>query len=148
MLTRETFENDLKDAMRSGDPVKKRTLRMLLTAAKMTEVATQQQLGEPELLGLIAKEIKSRQETIDEAQQYQRQDLVDSTQAEIDILLAYLPPALSTGELTELIHEIIEETGASSQSDMGKVMKELMPRLQGRADGKVASGIVRDLLSA
>ena len=148
MLTRETFENDLKDAMRSGDPVKKRTLRMLLTAAKLAEVASQQELGEPDLLGLIAKEIKSRQETIEEASQYQRQDLVDSTQAEIDILLAYLPPALSIEELTELIHKIIEETGASSQSDMGKVMKELMPRLQGRADGKVASGIVRDLLSA
>jgi uncharacterized protein YqeY len=146
MITRELFESDLKDAMRSGDQVKKRTLRMLLTSAKLAEVAAKKTLLEPELLGLIAKEIKSRQESIEEAQQYQRQDLVDSNQAEIEVLQAYLPPALATDELTELIKSIIEQTGATSQADMGKVMKELMPRLQGRADGKVASNIVRDLL--
>ncbi len=148
MLTRETFENDLKDAMRSGDQVRKRTLRLLLTSAKLAEVATKQPLTEPDLLGLIAKEIKSRQESIEEARQYQRQDLVDSNQAEIEVLQAYLPPALTTQELTDLIKSVIEQTGATSQADMGKIMKELMPRLQGRADGKAASNIVRDLLAS
>jgi len=148
MLTRETFENDLKDAMRSGDQVRKRTLRLLLTSAKLAEVATKQPLTEPDLLGLIAKEIKSRQESIEEARQYQRQDLVDSNQAEIEVLQAYLPPALTTQELTDLIKSVIEQTGAASQADMGKIMKELMPRLQGRADGKAASNIVRDLLAS
>ena len=146
MLTRETFENDLKDAMRSGDQVRKRTLRLLLTSVKLAEVATKQPLTEPDLLGLIAKEIKSRQESVDEARQYQRQDLVDSNLAEIEVLHTYLPPALTMHELTDLIKSIIEQTGAISQADMGKVMKELMPRLQGRADGKAASNMVRELL--
>jgi uncharacterized protein YqeY len=92
--------------------------------------------------------VKSRQETIEEAKQAGRNDLVASTLAEIEVLQVYLPQPLGEDELTELVQLAIEEVGATTSQDMGKVMKVLMPQIQGRADGKIASNLVRGLLSS
>ena len=146
MLTKEIFENDLKDAMRAGDDLRKRTLRMLLSSIKLSEVELQRPLEEPELLGVIQKEVKSRSESVAEARQYKRDDLAEAAEAEIEVLQVYLPDALTEAELRQLAEQVIDQVGASSPGDMGQVMKELMPRIQGRADGKVASQIVRELL--
>ena len=148
MTTKEQLESDLKDAMRAGDDLRKRTLRMLLSNVKLAEVEARRQLDEPELLGIIQKEVKTRTESVDEARQYQRDDLAEATQAEIEVLLTYLPEALTETELKQLAQEVIDQVEASAPGDMGRVMKELMPRVQGRADGKVASQIVRDLLNS
>jgi uncharacterized protein YqeY len=148
MLTKESLEEDLKNAMRARDEVSKRTLRMVLTAVKLAEVDRRGPLDEPTLLALIQKEIKTRRESVEEAERANRSDMVAATQAEIDFLIGYLPQPLTSEELESLARQAIEEVGASEPSDMGKVMKVLMPRIQGRADGKATSELVRSLLSS
>ncbi len=147
MLTKEALEADLQSAMRAGDDVRKRTLRMVLTAIKFSEVDRRGPLDEPALLAVIQKEVKSRRETIEEAKQANRNDLVDSTQAEIDVLQNYLPQPLTPDELETLARQVIDEVEASGPGFVGKVMKVLMPRVQGRADGKVVNVLVRNLLN-
>jgi uncharacterized protein YqeY len=148
MLTREKFQQDLKDAMRAGDDVAKRTLRGLLTAIKLAEVDSQDEMDEDGLTALIMKEVKSRRETVDEASANDRQDLADSTQAEINFLQTYLPEQMSEEEIRSLAQDIIEEQNVSSPQEMGQVMKTLMPKVSGRADGKLVSQVVKSLLTS
>ena len=147
MLTKEALEADLKSAMRASDDVRKRTLRMVLTAIKLAEVDRRGPLDEPALLAVLQKEAKSRRETIEEAKQANRNDLVDSTQVEIDVLQNYLPQPLTPDELETLARQVIDEVEASGPGFVGKVMKVLIPRVQGRADGKVVNVLVRNLLN-
>ena len=146
-MNKETLEADLKNAIRSKDDVRKRTLRMVLSAIKLVEIDRRDILDEPTILGIIQREVKSRHETIEEAKQAGRDDLLSSTLAEIEVLRVYLPQPLGEDELVELVQRAIEEVGASAIQDMGKVMKALMPQIQGRADGKTVSDLVRGLLS-
>jgi uncharacterized protein YqeY len=148
MLTKEKLENDLKDAIRSGDDAIKRTLRMVLSTVKLAEVEKQEPIEGGDLLAIIQKEVKSRQETIEEAKEAGRENLIESTQAEIKILEAYLPEALTESQLLELVTKTIEETGASGPQDMGQVMKALMPKVKGRADGKAVSSLVQHKLTS
>ncbi|MCJ7568217.1 MAG: GatB/YqeY domain-containing protein [Anaerolineales bacterium] len=148
MMNKAALEAELKEAIRSKDDVRKRTLRMVLTAIKLAEIDHRNSLDEPTILGIIQREVKSRQETIEEAKQAGRDELLASTLAEIEVLQVYLPQPLGEDELAELVQRVIEEVGASSSQDMGKVMKALMPQIQGRADGKTTSDIVRGLLSS
>ena len=147
MLKRETFEEELKNAIRSGDDVRKRTLRMLLTSIKIAEVDRQDTLDEPDLVALIQKEAKTRREAIEEAKRADRQVLITSAEDELTVLQNYLPQPLKPEELEDLAHQAIEEVGTSGPESMGKVMKVLMPRVQGRADGKTVSTLVQQLLS-
>lgn len=147
MLTKKRIEDDLKQAMRKRDEVGKRTLRMLLTNLKLAEVDRMEDLDEAALLSLVQKEVKTRKETIDEAARAGRDDLIASTQAEIDMLQAYLPEPLSEEEIEAIVSAAIREVGAEQPSDMGSVMKSIMPQVHGRADGKIVSEIVRRLLS-
>jgi uncharacterized protein YqeY len=147
MLTKEILEEDLKNAIRSSDDVRKRTLRMVLTSIKLTEVDRQEPLDEPALLSVIQMEAKTRREAIEEAKRADRVDLVVAAEDELTILKSYLPQPLTPEELKNLATQAIEETGASTPESMGEVMKVLMPRVQGRADGKTVSTLVRELLS-
>ncbi len=147
-MNKESLQKDLKEAIRSKDDVRKRALRMVLSAIKLVEIDRRASLDEPTILGILQREVKSRQETIEEAKQAGRNDLVASTLAEIEVLQVYLPQPLGEDELTELVQRAIEEVGATTSQDMGKVMKALMPQIQGRADGKIASNLVRGLLSS
>ncbi len=140
------LESDLKDAMRSGDDVRKRTVRMALSAIRLTEVEKGGRLDEAALISVLQKEVKSRREAIADAQRANRPDLADAAEAEIKVLDSYLPQPLSQQELETLARQTITEAGASSPADMGKVMKLLTPRLQGRATGNQASQVVRQLL--
>jgi uncharacterized protein YqeY len=142
------LEEDLKQAMRQGDDLTKRTLRLCLSAIKLAEVEKQDSLDDPAILTILQKQVKTRQETIDEAQEVGRTDLVQGAKDEIEILRAYLPEPLSQEELTTLVQEAIAEADASNPQEMGKVMKVLMPRVQGRADGKTVSAIVQQQLSS
>ena len=146
MNTKKQLESDLKDAMRSGDDLRKRTLRMVFSAIKNAEIERRNHLGESDILGIIQKEIKSRRESIQDAERANRPDLVMSNQEEISVLEAYLPKQLNDEELATLIREAIAETGASSLNQMGQVMKVLMPRIKGRADGGEVSRMVRKML--
>lgn len=147
MPSKEELENDLKEAMRQGDDLRKRTLRMALSAVKLVEVERQKDLSPEEILRILQKEAKSRQETIEDAQRAGRKDLVESSQAEIEVLESYLPRPLSEEEIRELAQGVISETAASDMSDMGKVMGILMSKTAGRADGQQVNAIVRQLLA-
>lgn len=147
MLTKQVLEADLKDALRSGDEVRKRTLRMILSAAKLAEVERRGPLDELGLLAVLQKEARVRQEAIADAERAQRPDLVEAAQAELRVVESYLPRPLTAEELEVLARQAIAEAGASTVADMGRVMKALMPKVQGRADGKAASELVRQLLT-
>jgi len=140
------LENDLKDAMRSSDEVKRRTLRMVLSAIKLAEIEKSGKLEEAALLSILQKEIKSRKEAIAEAERAHRSDLIQENLAEIHILEAYLPKQMEESELRTIVQATIQELGATSPADMGKVIKAVLPKIHGRAPNDKVSLMVRQLL--
>jgi uncharacterized protein YqeY len=146
MSLKSTLQSDLKDAMRNGEETRKSTIRMALTAIQLAEVDKHAPLTEAEDLAIIQKEIKSRRETIADAEKAKRPDFIPPAEAEIKILQAYLPAALTPEELDLMAKAAIEEAGATSIKDMRQVMAILLPRLQARATGEQASQAVRKLL--
>lgn len=133
--------------MRGGDSLRRDTLRMATSAAYNVEKRNQHPLTDDEFLAVIAREVKTRRESVEAYAKAGRQDLVDKEQAEIDILAEYLPQALTEAEIAALVDEGIAATGATSARDLGKVMGWLSPRTRGRADGKVVSGLVAQALA-
>jgi uncharacterized protein YqeY len=148
MVRKEDLQSELQDAIRSGDSLKKDTLRLALSAIKLVEVEKRGPLDEGGILSVLQKEAKVRHESIEEAKIAGREDLLDDLHASLRIIESYLPQPLTEEEVIQLAQEAISETGAESPKEMGQVMKVLMPRIQGRADGKMVSGIVRSLLQA
>jgi len=146
METKEKLEVALREALRAGDDVTKRTVRMVLAAVRQVEIDKQVKLDEPAVLNIIQKEIKTRKESVEEARTANRPDIVAATEAEIVVLQAYLPAAMSADELNAMVSAAIAEVGAKSPADMGKVMKLLLPRLAGRAPGDQVSAAVRQAL--
>jgi uncharacterized protein len=146
MDTKEKLELALKEALRAGDDVRKRSVRMALAAVRQVEIDRQIKLDEAAVLGIIQKEIKTRTESVEEARRANRPDIVAATEAEIVVLQAYLPVAMDVGELKALVETAIAEVGAVVPSDMGKVMKLLLPRVAGRAPGAQVSALVRQAL--
>ncbi len=146
MDTKIQLENDLKDAIRANDDLRKRTIRLALSSIRLSEVEKGSQLDENAVLIILQKEVKSRLELIEDAQRASRPDLEKAARAEIEVLESYLPRPLSAEELEALAKQVIAETGAASQREMGQVMKILIPRLEGRATGEQASFVVRKLL--
>jgi uncharacterized protein YqeY len=140
------LENDLKDAMRSGDDVKKGSIRMVIAAIKLAQVEKGNLLDDQAIVGLIQKEIKSRKESIADAEKANRPDLIGAAQAEIKALEAYLPAQMTQEELTALAQAAIIESGAVLPNYMGKVMKLLIPQVQGKAPNDQISRTVRQLL--
>lgn len=147
METKIQLETDLKEALKAGDDVRKRSIRMVLAAIRQVEIDKQIKLDEVSVLSIIQKEIKTRKEAVEEARGAHRLDIVGATEDEIGVLQAYLPLAISADELKALAEIAIVEVAAVSQSDMGKVMKLLLPRIAGRASGEQVSAIVRELLT-
>jgi uncharacterized protein YqeY len=147
MDTKEQLEAALKTAMKSGDDLRKRTLRMALSSIRFIEIEKGKPLDEIQVQAVLQKEVKSRQETIAEAQRANRPDLEAATRDEITVLEAFMPKQLLPDELEALARQAINEVEATTPADMGKVMKTLMPRLQGRATGDQASAVVRKLLA-
>ena len=146
MDTKEKLEIALKEALKAGDDVRKRTVRMVLAAVRQVEIDRQVKLDEAAVINIIQKEIKTRKESVEEACGANRPDIVAATEAEIVVLQAYLPAALSAEELNALVGAAVLEAGAKSPADMGKVMKLLLPRVAGRAPGDQVSATVRQLL--
>jgi uncharacterized protein YqeY len=146
METRLKLETALKDAMRSNDELRKQNVRMVLSAIKLSEVEKGARLDEAGVIAIIQKELKSRQESLQDAQKANRPDLAERSKADIAFLESFLPKQLTEEELTSLAGEAIAEVGASSPADMGKVMKAIMPKVQGRATGDQVSQAVRKSL--
>jgi len=137
----------MKQAMKANDDVRRRTTRMALAGIKQAEVDRQTTLDDAAVIALLQKEIKNRREAIEEAKKANRADLVADNEAEIKVLEVFLPKAMSAEDLRVLAQAAIAETGASTQTDMGKVMKALMPKVAGRAAGDQVSAVVKELLT-
>jgi uncharacterized protein YqeY len=147
MNLKEKLTESLKQAMRDKDEPRKRTVRLALAAIKNAEIDSKSALDEAAILAILQKEAKSRREMIEGAELAGREDLIAEALGEIDILDEFLPKPLSEDELMELAKCAVEEAGASSLKEMGNVMKIIIPKVAGRADGKQVSIIVRGLLS-
>ena len=148
MTLKKRLQDDLKNAMRQKDEVRKRTLRIALAEIKNQEIEVRGELSDADVGAILQKETKRRRETLDELATVDRPDLVASQQAELEILAEYLPQQLSREDVIDLARQIVAEIGAEGPRQMGEVMRVLMPQLKGQADGKVVSQVVRDLLSS
>ena len=140
------LNDSMKDAMKSGDEVRKRTVRMVLAAVKQAEVDKRVELDDTAVIALIQKEVKNRRESLEEAKKASRADLIEANEAEIQVLEAFLPKAMPEEELKAIVQAAITETGASVMADMGKVMKIVMGKVAGRAPNDKISAAVRELL--
>ena len=146
MSIKTQLSDSLKDAMKSGDEVRKRTVRLALAAVKQVEVDKRTELDDAAVVNLIQREVKNRREALEEARRANRTDLVEANEAEIAVLQAFLPKAMPAEELRAVVQAAIAETGAASPADMGKVMKTVLPRVAGRAPNDMVSATVRELL--
>ena len=146
MSLKEQLTADMKEAMKNKEKERLAVIRMVRGAIRQQEIDGQKELGEDDVIAVISKEVKMRRDSIEEFKKGAREDLVEKTQAEIDVLLPYLPAQLSEDEVRELVKAAVEQTGAATPKDMGKVMGVLMPKVKGRADGKMVNTIVKSFL--
>jgi len=147
MGLKEQIQGDMKKAAKEGNSLALSALRMALAAIKNKEIEARGEIGEDAVLKVLATMVKQRRESIELFERGGRSDLAGKEAAEIAVLEAYLPKPLPDGEVESLVREAIAEAGAKSPADMGRVMKELMPKVAGRADGKTVNEIVRRLLA-
>ncbi|RLA84058.1 MAG: GatB/YqeY domain-containing protein [Epsilonproteobacteria bacterium] len=147
MSLKERLKSELKDAMRAKDILRRDTIRAINTMIKQIEVDQRVDLGDEEIIKLIQKGIKQREEAIVQFKTASRDDLVQTEQSQIDIFAQYLPKQLTDDELESIIADIIQETGATSMKDMGKVMNPTKQKVGGGADGKRINIIVKKLLA-
>ena len=140
---------DLQTALRDGDKQRKLTIRMLRAAIINEEKVGEspRELTEEEILGIIARQVKQRRESIAAYQKGNRQDLVEEEQIQLDILLEYLPRQMTREEIVAAAQQAVAEAAATGPQDMGKVMRHLMPSLKGKADGRTVNQVVRELLA-
>jgi len=147
----EKLNEDYKEAVRNKDEIKRNTINLLLSALKYRQIelrASGKELTDEEIIGVISKEIKKRKEAIELYEKGNRQDLAEKEKMELEILESYMPKQLSEEELLKIIDETIKSVGASSPSDVGKVMKELMPKVKGKADGSLVKSLVEKRLAS
>lgn len=146
MSLKERLLEDMKIAMKDKDVIRKNTIQMARAAVLQVEKDNRITLEDDGILDVIAKEVKKRRDAMPEFEKSGRQDLIDSLKAEMDVLLQYLPRQLTEEELEPIVRQAVEETGAASARDMGKVMQAVMPKVKGRADGKMINQIAKRIL--
>lgn len=144
---REKIMNDIKEAMKSQDKEKLSVLRMVKGAIQLEEISKKQELDDNDVIAVVAKQIKTRKESITEFEKGNRTDLVEKTQSEIKILEAYMPEQLSEEEINKVIDEAVEQVNPQAPSDMGKVMGIVTPKLKGRADMSLVSKLVKEKIA-
>jgi len=147
-MLQEKINSDLKEALRARDKVRSSVIRLLNAAIKNAEIARQSGLEDGDILGIIAKEAKLRQESIEAFKKGNRQDLVDREEAELAILTRYLPRQMTRDEIVTEARRVIEEVGARGMGDKGKVMPRLIARLRGKADGREINEVATELLGS
>ncbi len=147
MSLKDKISDDLKQALKEGDDVRKRTLRVLIAAVHNTEIEKGEALDDSGTLAVIARQAKQRRESAEEFRKGNRKDLVEREEAEAAVLQAYLPAAMSREEIAAAARKVIAEAGAQGPRDVGKVMPALVKQLAGRAEGSEISAVVRELLA-
>ena len=144
---RQKLLDDLKQAMRGGDKVRRSVIRLVIAAIRNAEIARQATLDDTDILGIMAKEVRQRRESIEAFRQGNRHDLVAQEEAEMAILNEYLPRQMTREEIIVAARQVIEGVDAQGPGDKGKVMPQLIAQLKGRADGREINAIVTDLLA-
>ena len=147
MSLNDRLNEDMKQAMRNQDKFRLSVIRMVRSSIKNIEIDQRKTLDDQEVLDVLNREIKQRKDSLQEFEKAGRQDLVDQLKQELDVLAVYMPQQLSEDEVKEIVQQTIQEVGASSKADMGKVMGALMPKVKGRADGKLVNQIVQQSLA-
>ncbi|MEW9701604.1 GatB/YqeY domain-containing protein [Paenibacillus sp. SI8] len=146
MSLSERLNEDMKQAMKSQDKFKLSVIRMVRSTIKNSEIDLKRALDDNEVLDVLTREIKQRKDSLQEFTKAGRDDLADNLKAELVILAEYMPQQLSEEEVKAIVQQTIQQVGASSKADMGKVMTALMPQVKGRADGKLINQLVQQLL--
>ena len=146
MTLKDKLKEDLKSAMKEKDTIRKNVVQLIKAGVLQVEKDSKVTLDDDGVLDVIAKQLKQRRESLPEYEKSGRDDLISQLKREMDILMEYLPPQLSHEELEAIVKQAVEETGAQSVKDMGKVMAAVMPKTKGRADGKEINRIARELL--
>jgi uncharacterized protein YqeY len=144
---KQRLQQDMKAAMRARESERLGTIRLIMAAIKQQEVDERIELDDQQVIDVLTRMVKQRRDSLDQYQQAGRQDLADKETAELALIEGYLPPALDDAELNDIIADVIAATGAESPRDMGKVMGQLKPRIQGRADMGKVSALVKDRLA-
>lgn len=148
MSLKEKLANDMKEAMKAREAGKARlsVIRLVRGAVRQIEIDQKVELDDEGILAVISKEVKQRRDSIEEFKKGGREDLVAQNEADVAILMEYLPAQLSEAEVRALVDEAVAAVGAQGPKDMGKVMKELMPKVKGKADGKLVNQLVKEAI--
>lgn len=146
MSLKEKLQEDWKSAMKSRDSFRSNTISMAKAAVLMAEKSDGSKLDDESVIAVLSKEVKQRRDAILEYEKGNRQDLIEAAKKEIEILLEYLPQQLTEDEIRKVVEDAVKEVGAASIKDMGKIMTAIMPKIKGRADGKLVNVIVREYL--
>ena len=146
MSLKDTLLQDMKQAMKDKDTIRKNTVQLIRSGVLQIEKDKQITLDDEGVLDVIAKQLKSRRDSLPEYEKSGRTDLIEELKKEIDILLSYLPEQLTEDEIEKIVDETILETGATTMKDMGRVMSAVTPKVKGRADNKIVSGFVKQKL--
>lgn len=147
MSLKEELMADLKKAMKEKDKKRKDTITMVRAAIKQKEVDERVDLKDEDVLAIISKQVKEKKKSIDEFKKGNRQDLVEATEAEIEILYDYLPKQLSEDELKDIVQETISRLSIHSKKDMGRLMQDIMPRIKGQADGQTINRLAQEFFT-
>ena len=145
---KQKLTDDLKQAMKDGDKVRRSVIRLVLAAVKNAEIARQATLEDGDILGIIAKEVRQHQESIEAFKEGNRQELVAQEEAEMAVLKGYLPKQMTRDEIIAAARKVIEEVGAQDPRAKGKVMPKLIAQLKGKADGREINTVVTELLAS
>ncbi|MFI3209748.1 MAG: GatB/YqeY domain-containing protein [Peptostreptococcaceae bacterium] len=143
MSLKERLQEDLKSSMKNKETLRKSVITLIRAAIKQFEIDNRVELNDEEIIDIISKQLKQRNDALDEFKKADREDLVSETESEIKVLKEYLPQQLSEEELEVIVKETISEVGATSMKDMGKIMSVIQPKTKGRADGKLINKLVK-----
>ncbi len=146
MTMKSRLEDDLKQAMRGRDVLRRDVIRYLRSEIRNQEIRDQKELDDPGVIQVLFRQAQQRRDSIEAYSDADRQDLVDKEQAELSVILAYLPRQMTRDEITDLVQQVVAEVGASGPADMGKVMSAIMPQVRGKAEGREVSAIVQQTL--
>lgn len=147
MSLSERLNDDMKQAMKNQDKFKLSVIRMIRSAIKNVEIDQKKTLDDNEVLDILNREVKQRKDSLQEFEKADRDDLAETVRKELEVIAVYMPQPLTEEEIHAIVQQTIQETGASSKADVGKLMSALMPKVKGRADGKLVNQLVQKLLS-
>ena len=146
MTLKERLNADMKEALKAHDAARLSTIRMVISAVRNKEIDSRKDMDDEGVLSVLATSAKQRRESIEQYEKAGRQDLVDKEKAELEVIISYMPQQMSREEIETLVKDAVAESGAKGPNDMGKVMKVLMPKVKGRADGKLVNEVVKETL--